>query len=969
MSSPGTRNTVGKVGVRVVPDTTRFHKELKTYLEKLEKSLKITVRVEFNEAQALAELKKLQRVLEESAEITLDVKFNEKGVESLSRQVDKMSNPLEAVAETFQRAATQVDKIGDKLIESRRSLASMVNDAAFWLRYTIQTNATVENAQKIWQRLVKTGTSVVNTFRRIPDLAAMSKNLASSAVSATKIGASRITEFVKDLGDAKTYSDAFYSSMELVGRTYERVGNKIRSIKISDVLRSVGKSFRSVGSSAVSAGKTVTQSFGRNIDRTIKGVSRGISKGLSAVGTAFSKVGSAAGSLFESIGSLTRTGWIFIAVLALAAPLVGLLATAIAALPGVLAVAGAGIAVVMLGLDGIKKAAQAAAPGFDKLKEAVSSTFAKELTPMFREIGTVLLPGITASLQGVAKGISDMAKGFITVITSKEGMAQMNAILGNISKLFSGLAPFMAEVAKWFLTLAEVGTGGLAKTAASLTSFMAQWNALIDTAKNTGVLQQAFAGLSQVMGSLGQVFLILFKTGLDAMAVLGGPMATAISTFGTFLGALMPILTTISGLVFTVVSAIGQALTPVIAALAPVIQKLAEMLGTLLTGAISALIPVIVPLATMIADVLLMALKALEPIIPILVTALQQLGTIVGSFLTQAFAALMPFVQQILTFASELLMSLMPLLPVIMELASTVLTALLNIFVQLVPIVMNVASTIFPMLLEIVKMLVPAIIEILNAIIPIIPELAKLAEMIIALVIPIMKILLNVIKEVWPTIQGIIKAALQVISGVIDVVMGIIKGDWEQAWNGIKKILDGAWKLIGVGVQLGIDIVMGFIKSLPKKALDALGNLGSYLLGAGKSLINGFLDGVKSAWNSITSFISGGLQKIRNLFPFSPAKEGPFSGKGYTLYSGRALATDWAKGIRQGIPAAQQAVQDMMSTSDETAMQFTGVVTSDGFGSIGDKVAEALEGWGVHIDGNGLAKIVNKANVRKDRRR
>ncbi|MCL7660572.1 hypothetical protein M8360_34925, partial [Klebsiella pneumoniae] len=43
--------------------------------------------------------------------------------------------------------------------------------------------------------------------------------------------------------------------------------------------------------------------------------------------------------------------------------------------------------------------------------------------------------------------------------------------------------------------------------------------------------------------------------------------------------------------------------------------------------------------------------------------------------------------------------------------------------------------------------------------------------------------------------------------------------------------------------------------------------------------------------------VRNGLTRIRNFFPFSPAKEGPFSGKGYTLYSGRALTSDFAKGM------------------------------------------------------------------------
>jgi len=43
--------------------------------------------------------------------------------------------------------------------------------------------------------------------------------------------------------------------------------------------------------------------------------------------------------------------------------------------------------------------------------------------------------------------------------------------------------------------------------------------------------------------------------------------------------------------------------------------------------------------------------------------------------------------------------------------------------------------------------------------------------------------------------------------------------------------------------------------------------------------------------------VRGVLSAARNLLPFSPAKEGPFSGKGWTLYSGRSISQALADGI------------------------------------------------------------------------
>lgn len=969
MSSPGTRNTVGKVGVRVVPDTSKFYKEVRAYLDRVEKDLEVTVRIEFDEAQALAELKKLQRTLEENAEITIPVKFDQQGIAKANSGIRQMANPLQTVEKSLKNISVSIVQFGNNVVEARQRVASTISDLGFWVRFTAQTRLNTASLVQYWQRLSKAASTVAGVFRRIPTMAAMARNLAISATMATKLRTIRLGNFIKDLGDAQTYANGFYRSMEFVGETYERVAKRMKTFKLSSVTEALSNGFRRVGTAAANAGRSITRNFGRAVDTSVRGLTRGLSKGISSFGSVLGSVGSTLGSFGSSLMSITRTGWIFIAVLALAAPAVGLLASAIAALPAALAAVGIGIGVVMLGIDGIKKAATAAQPAFNNLKKAVSDTFAKELTPVFQQIGQKFLPAITKGTQAVAKGISEMGKGFTDVILSSGGLSQINIILANIAKFFAAMRPTIAAVTQWFLKLAEVGSGGLVNTANAIGAFFRNWNALIETASQTGILQQALSGLGQVIGSVGQVFLTLFKTGLGAMAILGGPMSTFIGQFGNLLGTLMPVLTTIAKLFFDVAGALMGALVPVVAALAPVIGVLGEMLGTLLVGAIQALIPIITPLAQIIGDVLLMALKALQPIIPPVIAFLQELGKIIGQFLLQAFTALRPLLDQFLTAFSQILVAVTPLLPVLAELVQAVLTAFLDIVKQLLPVISNLAATVLPLLVDVAKILVPALGEIVKAIVPIIPEIVELATVIISALIPFMELLLDVVKDVWPSIKGIIEAALQIIKGVINLVMGIIKGDWNQAWEGIKQIVSGAWNLIKNAVQLGIDAVVSFFRGLPGKALAALGNLGSYLYDAGASLVNGLWNGIKAIWGKVTSWVSSALQGIRNLFPFSPAKTGPFSGTGYTLYSGRALAEDWAKGIRQGIPEAQKAVEDMMKTSDVAASEWSGIVSSDGFGSIGDKVAGALEGWGIQIDGNGMAKMVNKANFRKDRRR
>ena len=119
------------------------------------------------------------------------------------------------------------------------------------------------------------------------------------------------------------------------------------------------------------------------------------------------------------------------------------------------------------------------------------------------------------------------------------------------------------------------------------------------------------------------------------------------------------------------------------------------------------------------------------------------------------------------------------------------------------------------------------------------------------------------------------------------------------------------------GIQGGFNEAVSFVASIPSRLLGAIGNLGSLLVNSGKSLINGLVSGIKDAIGGAVSAVSGALGSIRSLFPFSPAKEGPFSGHGYTTWSGKALVSDFASSISSSgglaVSAAESVLGDVKS--------------------------------------------------------
>ncbi|MFD3498778.1 hypothetical protein [Streptomyces sp. NPDC058678] len=114
--------------------------------------------------------------------------------------------------------------------------------------------------------------------------------------------------------------------------------------------------------------------------------------------------------------------------------------------------------------------------------------------------------------------------------------------------------------------------------------------------------------------------------------------------------------------------------------------------------------------------------------------------------------------------------------------------------------------------------------------------------------------------------------------------------------------------------------MINWVKGIPGRVRSGLGNLGNVLTGAGRALIQGFINGIKNMIGDVRNAASSVVSAARDFFPFSPAKEGPFAGKGYTLYSGRAIAEAFGQGITDGVPGVQSALDGMASVPGLSAV-------------------------------------------------
>lgn len=148
--------------------------------------------------------------------------------------------------------------------------------------------------------------------------------------------------------------------------------------------------------------------------------------------------------------------------------------------------------------------------------------------------------------------------------------------------------------------------------------------------------------------------------------------------------------------------------------------------------------------------------------------------------------------------------------------------------------------------------------------------------------------------------------------------------------------------------------ILGFIGGIPGQIIGLFAGAGSWLLDSGAALMNGFKQGILNAVEGVKSAVSGALQKIRDFFPFSPAKVGPFSGSGYTSVSGEHLMRDFGKAIGAQGAFVRGQVDGVLGSLDfdQIDADGLGVVSAPQLKDYTGMVAASDQRYagGVHID-------------------
>jgi len=138
-------------------------------------------------------------------------------------------------------------------------------------------------------------------------------------------------------------------------------------------------------------------------------------------------------------------------------------------------------------------------------------------------------------------------------------------------------------------------------------------------------------------------------------------------------------------------------------------------------------------------------------------------------------------------------------------------------------------------------------------------------------------------------------------------IVGVASGIPDQIHNAISRIpslVSGvfvdAFNQATNATRNGVGSVTSAVRGLASQVVAALSGIASAAYNSGRAIISNLIAGLVSRAGDLARTAAKIVASVKDLLPNSPAKEGPFSGRGAPEVSGRVIADDVAKGLKSG---------------------------------------------------------------------
>ena len=544
-------------------------------------------------------------------------------------------------------------------------------------------------------------------------------------------------------------------------------------------------------------------------------------------------------------------------------------------------------------LKGVLSSAKDAVEGFfDAFAQAGGST------ETLSQLGGIL-SGLTGPL-GLATLLFDQFGGAIQQIAS-DVMPALGSTLGSLAgTLASGIAAVLPSIVSAIESLAPIIGQVLDAGMQVVTALLPPLSSLMEGL--TPIIATIAAAIGDVAGIISGTISAVLPSITDILTTLGnvlaGVIAAILPSVNSVLQALLPTLNNLLSAgsqivqaVLPVVASLLQTLAPYIVQIADFIGQLAAMLAPLIAQLVDSLLPVITQIIETVMSIVETVMPLLTPVLDLIMVGIQ---------------TLLPVIQMVLTVVTDVISGILTAIQWIMEgvqnlfdFVAPVISAIsahVSGVIQTLGVIWNAIwtgiCTVFTTVWNTIRTVVSTVLGGIHAFI------SSTINAIKAVWTGVWNSISAVISAVWNGIKSVVSGAINAVRATISSVLNAIKAIWDGMWNGIRNGIGAIWNGIKTGVSNGISAVMNTVRGIKDSILGFFSGAGSWLIESGRSILNGLKDGIMSGVNAVKDAVGGAIQSIRNLFPFSPAKEGPFSGHGWVLYSGMSIMEAMGDGIR-----------------------------------------------------------------------